>query len=359
MTVMIFDRDSTNEHGPDAASHANDIADVSPDRIMQLGLGFWASKTLLSAVELDLFSELAAAPLDGETLRQQLGLDRRGARDFFDALVALGLLERRYGIYRNTPDTELYLDRNKPSYVGGMLRWANGPSYGAWASLTEALRTGRPQNGIADGEDLFDTVYSDRDSAARFAQAMTGLSLPIASTLAQRFPWGNYRTFIDIGAAEGAVAVAIARAHLHLAGGGFDLPQVRPAFEAYVRRHGLAHRLDFHPGDFLTQPLPSADVLIMGHILHDWDLAVKRELLAKAHAALPKGGVLIVYDQIIDDERRDNVAGLLMSLSMLVNTRGGFAYTGADCIDWMRAAGFDAVRREHLCGPHSMVTGCK
>jgi hypothetical protein len=337
--------------------HANQAAELSPDRIIGLGLGFWASKTLLSAVELDLFTTLAAGPLDGEALRKRLGVHERGARDFFDALVALGMLERRNGRYQNTPQTDCYLDRNKASYVGGLLRLANEKFYSTWGALTEALKTGEPQSGIKAGEDVFDVAYADTAAIGRYAQAMTGASLHVATVLARRFPWAAYRTFIDVGAAEGAAPVAIAGAHPHLTGGGFDLPSVRPAFDAYIRHHGLGDRLRFYAGDFFKSPLPSAEVLLMGHILHDWDLDRERQLLAKARSALSKDGVLIVYDQMIDDERRSNAAGLLMSLNMLVRTRGGYDYTGAECIGWMREAGFTQVRRAHLCGPYSTVVG--
>lgn len=336
-----------------------EAAELSPDRIMQLGLGFRASKVLLCAVELEIFTELAEEPLDRETLRQRVGLHERGARDFLDTLVALGMLDRQGDIYRNTPETDFYLDRNKPSYIGGMLELANTLIYPVWTSLTDALKTGEPHARIKDGEDLFDFVYSDQASLARFAQGMTGASLPVAKALAQEFPWDRYRTVIDIGAAEGGALAEIAAAHPHLEGGGLDLPRMRPVFEAYMRRRGLDDRLRFYAGDFLAEPLPSADVLVMGQILHDWSLEMKHELLAKAHAALPKGGVLIVYDQMIDDERRENVAGLLMSLSMLVGTRGGFDYTGADGISWMREAGFTGVRRKQLTSSYSMVTGVK
>jgi O-methyltransferase domain/Dimerisation domain len=354
------------EQGASSMKHASRIdrtpeSDVAPsaDGIMQLGFGFRGAKALLSAVELDLFTELAVAPGDAETLRQRLGLDERGARDFFDALVALGMLERQHGIYRNTPETDFYLDRKKPSYIGGIFRLASARLYQNYGLLTEALRTGRPQNEVANGEDLFGKLYSDPESAAEFAQAMTGLSLPIAHALARRFPWSDYRTLLDVGTAQGVVPVEIALVHAHLAGGGLDLPQVRPVFESYVRRRGLEHRLQFYASNFLDEPLPGADVLVMGHVLHNWSLAVKRELLTKAHAALPKGGALIVYDRMIDDARRENAAGLLMSLSMLVETSGGFDYTGADCIGWMEAAGFKKVGREHLCGSCSMVVGTK
>jgi O-methyltransferase domain/Dimerisation domain len=334
-------------------------AEVSPDAIFRLGLGFWSAKVLLSAVELDLFTVLANGPLDGDSLRRRVGVDERGARDFFDALVALGMLERHDGIYHNTAETDLYLDRSKPTCIGGLLDHANRSLYPTWGLLTDALRTGKPQSRFQDTANPFDAAYADPAFLSDFTKAMTGVSLPQADALASRFAWRDYRSLIDIGAAEGGALVEIARNHPHLVGGGFDLPAVQPVFEAYIQRHGLAHRLHFYPGDFLKEPLPSADVLLMGHILHDWDLATKRQLLAKAHAALPRGGALIVYDQMIDDDRRSNASGLLMSLNMLVETPGGFDYTGADCISWFREAGFRDVRLEHLRGPYSMVVGTR
>jgi hypothetical protein len=141
-------------------------------------------------------------------------------------------------------------------------------------------------------------------------------------------------------------------------GGGFDLPPVEPIFNSYVARFGLGDRLSFTPGDFFADPLPRAEVLIMGHILHDWDLDQKRLLLKKAYDALPEGGALIVYEAIIDDDRRVNAFGLLMSLNMLIEGLG-FDYTGADCRGWMADAGFSKSYVEHLVGPDSMVVGIK
>ena len=340
---------------PQAAAEAP----VTPDAIMQLGLGFWASKTLLSAVELGVFSELAAGQLDGDALRERLGLHQRGAEDFFDALVALGMLERNDGRYGNTAATDLFLDRNKPSYVGGMLEMANARLYPFWGSLTEGLQTGAPQNEAKSGGNFFEALYSDSGRLAQFAQAMSSISVPAAQGITAAFPWGDYKTVVDIGCAEGMLPVFIAQAHDHIRGGGFDLPLLEPIFEANVARFGLSDRLTFTGGDFFADPLPSADVLVMGHILHDWGIDEKRILLKKAHDALSDGGALIVYDAIIDDDRSTNAFGLLMSLNMLIETPAGFDYTGADCRAWMQDAGFRESRVEHLGGPESMVVGIK
>jgi precorrin-6B methylase 2 len=334
---------------------------VSADAVMRIGFGFWASKVLLSAVELGLFTELARGPADGNTLRRKLDLHPRGVRDFFDALVALRLLKRDGDTYSNASEADLYLDRNKPTYIGGVLDLASRRLWTSWGSLTEALRTGKPQNEMkaGAGEDLFEAVYNDPERLRIFLQGMTGTSLPTAHKLAELFPWKHVRTFADIGTAEGGLPVVIARANPHLRGIGFDLPPVRQVFEDYVQASGLADRVEFRAGDFFKEPLPSADVLIMGHILHDWNQEEKDLLLAKAYEALPIGGALIVYEMLIDDERRENAMGLLMSLNMLVETTGGFDYTGADCVCWMTRAGFRDMRVEHLAGPYWGVIGVK
>jgi hypothetical protein len=335
-------------------------AAVGPEHILQLGFGFWASKTLLSAVEIGLFTELAARAATVEDLKSRLGLHQRSARDFLDALVAIGCLERKDGVYHNTPATDRFLDKAKPSYLGGILEMANLRLYPFWGGLTEALRTGQPQNEAKrGGEPFFDALYADRGRLSEFLKAMTGLSRPANLAIAQRFPWRDHRSFVDVGTAQGDLAVQVALAQPHLSGIGFDLPEVQPIFEEYAAQQGVAPRLKFVPGNFFAEPIPSADVVMMGHVLHDWNLEEKKALLRKAYAALPAGGAVIVYESIIDDERRANPFGLLMSLNMLIETPGGFDYTGADCMGWMREVGFRDTRVEHLVGPDSMVVGIK
>jgi hypothetical protein len=336
-----------------------DTRTITPDRIMQLGFGYWGSRALLSAVELGVFTELAVAPLDAEALRERLGLHPRGARDFFDALVALGMLERQGDEYRNTPETGAFLDRATASYSGGFLEMSSARLYGFWGSLTEALRTGRPQNEAKTGGDFFGALYRNPARLKGFARAMTGISAGAAQAIARQFPWGQYRTFADVGTAEGCLPVQVALAHPHLTGVGFDLPPLGPIFDEYVASFGLQHRLRFRGGDFFADPLPEADVLILGRVLHDWSVDERRALLARAYAALPAGGALLVYETILDDERRENAFGLLMSLNMLIETPAGADYTRAECAAWMRDAGFRETYAEHLLGPDSMVVGIK
>jgi hypothetical protein len=336
------------------------LSEPQPGHILQVGTGFWASKVLLSAVEMGLFTELAQQPEDLETLQGRLGLHRRSARDFLDALVALKFLERTDGKYSNTESTGFFLDKRKPSYIGGILEMANHRLYPFWGHLTAALRTGLPQNEAKDGApDPFAALYADPARLKEFLRAMTGVSHGANIAIARKFPWGRYRTAVDIGTAQGDLITQVALANPHLSGIGFDLPAVAPIFEEYVEVNGLSGRVKFSPGSFFDHPLPNADVIMMGHILHDWDLDTKRMLVRKAWEALPPGGAYIVYESIIDDDRSTNVFGLLMSLNMLIETPGGFDYTGSDCTGWMKEAGFRETQVEHLVGPDSMVIGFK
>jgi hypothetical protein len=308
-----------------------------------------------------LFTELAHGPEEFHRLAGRLGLHPRSARDFLDALVALGFLKRTDGVYSNTPETDLFLDKHKPSYIGGILEMANARLYGFWGRLTEGLRTGQPQNEVKDdnASEPFSKLYADPARLKGFLAAMSGISRGANLTIAAKFPWAKYKSYADVGTAQGDLAVQIALANPHLAGIGFDLPEVAPVFEEYAEVNGVSGRLRFQSGSFFTDALPNVDVFTMGHILHDWNLEEKKMLVGKAFAALNPGGALIVYDAVIDDDRSKNAFGLMMSLNMLIETPGGFDYTGADCVGWMKEAGFRDTYVEHLTGPDSMVVGFK
>ena len=334
-------------------------SNLRPDRIFQLGFGFWATKTLLTAIELGLYTELARKPMTAEEVTQHFQLHPRSVRDFLDALVALGMLRRNGTKYANTPETAAFLDRSKPSYMGGMLEMCSRRLYKFWNDLPDGLRTGKPQNEAKTGGNLFEAIYKDPELVRGFLSGMTGLSIGAAQVIAKKFPWKKYKTFVDVGAAQGALPVQVALAHRHLIGTGYDLPVVEPIFLDYVRSFKLQDRLRFHQGDFFKDPIPGADVIVMGHILHDWNLEEKRMLIQKVHAALPKGGAFVAFDAVIDDDRKKNAFGLLMSLNMLIETHGGFDFTGADCRKWMKDAGFKRAQVTRLAGPDGMVVGYK
>ncbi len=324
--------------------------------IQRLGGAFRASKAFLTAVELGVFTELAGGPLSAEALAARVGIQLRASIDFFDALVALGMLERDEHGYSNTPEADLYLDRAKPTYIGGMAEMQSTVGYRMWGSLADALRTGEPQT-TARGN--FDVLYEDPHRTRRFLSAMTGGSLSAARAIAQRLPWQDYCTFVDVGTAQGCFPVEIALRHHHLAGGGFDLPPVASYFDDYVASFGLADRLRFFPGDFRVDELPRADVVVLGNMLSDLDLEGKYELLHKAFRAVSGDGLLVVYESLIDDDRRHNSAALLASLATVLQKQGSFGCTTSQCRGWIEDVGFRHVSVEPLEGPRTMIVGSR
>jgi hypothetical protein len=339
-------------------------AELDPKPILDVGFGFWSSKVLLSAVELGVFSELAKGPRTRDDLGAALGMHPRGAMDLFDALVALGFLERdgsgERSRYRNTELTDHFLDRAKPTYVGGMLEMLEARLYRYWGDLTEALRTGKPQNEIKHtGAPMFATLYSDEKRLEQFMNAMQGISLPNFEALAEKFDFSRYKTVCDVGGANALLSRMIASRHPHLTCTSWDLPVVEPIAKRRIAAEGLSARVKTASGDFFADPLPRADVITMGMILHDWNLEHKRMLIGKAYDALPNGGAFVVIENLIDDERRTNVFGLLMSLNMLIEFGDAFDYTGTDFDGWCRDAGFTRTEVIPLRGPASAAVAYK
>lgn len=336
-----------------------------PSKIMQIGMGFFASKVLLSAVELGVFEVLGTGPLAREELRDRLGLHERGAADFLDALVALGLLNRegdgQDACYANTTDTAAFLDPASPLYLGGILRMANSRLYHHWGHLTEALHTGLPQNEIKQGGggDTFAALYADPDRLAQFLDAMAGTQLGNFIALAEKFEFGRFTTVCDAGGASGALSIAVARRHKSIRCISYDLPAVTNIARKKIAAASLGERIVAQSGNFLTEDLPRADVITMGNILHDWGTATKEQLIRKAYAALPEGGVLIAIENIIDDARRENATGLLMSLNMLIETPEGYDYSFAQFDGWCRTAGFRRTEKLPLAGEASAAMAWK
>jgi hypothetical protein len=340
------------------------MSDVTPARIMQIGTGHWPARTLHVAVKLGLFTALGRNGMTAGQIRAALGLHPRAVPDFPDALVALKLLDRdgegAAAIYRNTPDTAAFLDRASPGYLGGILEMMHDRLYPFWTDLGEALRTGEPQNELKrTGKTLFDELYADPARLEQFMAAMSGASTGNFMALAAKFDFSRYATLCDIGGAEGMLSSMVARAHPHLRCISADLPSVEPIARKRIAALGLADRVATAAVDFFKDDFPRADVITMGMVLHDWNLAVKKMLIAKAHAALPPGGAFIAIEQLIDDARRENVLGLMMSLNMLVETGDGFDYTGRDFAGWCTEAGFSRCEVLPLAGSASAAIAYK
>ena len=337
---------------------------LDPTPILQTAFGFWNSKVLLTAVEMGLFTKLGKRRLTGAELGAELQLHPRGIADFFDALVAMKFLEREGegadAKYFNTPEGELFLDETSPRYIGGILTMLNARLFKFWNDLPEALRTGKPQNEIKHGQKgMFEELYADLPRLEQFMGAMTGLSRLNFEAFADKFDCSKFQTLCDVGGATGLLSIECAKKHPHLKCISFDLPPVQPIANKHIAAAGLGDRIQTACGDFFNDPLPKADVITMGMILHDWNLEKKMHLIRSAYDALPSGGALVAIEALIDDSRRENVQGLMMSLNMLIEFGDAFDYTGADFRKWCSEVGFKRFEVIHLAGPSSAAVAYK
>lgn len=337
---------------------------ASPANILQTAFSFWSSKVLLTAVEFGLFTALSERHLTADELGAELKLHPRARLDFFDALVAMNFLGRDgdgpAARYFNTPEAALFLDESSPRYVGGALAMLNDRLFRFWHDLPEALRTGRPQNELKHGaKGLFEALYADLPKLEQFLGAMTGISRVNFEALAVKFDFSRYQSLCDVGGATGLLCIEAAKRHPHLRCVSFDLPPVEPIARRHIAAAGLAGRIVTASGDFFQDPLPEAEVITMGMILHDWNLEKKMHLIRSAYEALPPGGAFVAIEALIDDARRENAFGLLMSLNMLIEFGDAFDFTGADFRRWCEEAGFRRFETCHLAGPHSAAIAYK
>lgn len=336
----------------------------NPSTILQTAFGFWSSKVLLTAVEVGLFTILADRRLSGSELAQELRFHPRANPDFFDALVAMKFLDREgngpEAKYFNTPEGAMFLDSASPRYIGGILVMLNARLFKFWDDLPEALRTGQPQNEVKHGQKgMFEELYSDLPRLEQFMDAMTGISRINFEAFGEKFDFSNFRTLCDVGGATGLLSIEVAKRHPHLTCTSFDLPVVEPIAKKHIIAAGLESRVRAASGDFFKDQLPKADIITMGMILHDWNLEKKMHLIRSAYNALPPGGALVAIEALIDDARRENVQGLLMSLNMLIEFGDAFDYSGADFRLWCSEVGFTRFEVINLAGPSSAAIAYK
>ena len=341
------------------------VKTVNPEHILQIGMGFFASKTLLTAVNMQLFTLLAQEPLTAGEIKLKLGLHQRSYLDFLDSLVALGMLQRsgigEDAIYSNTEETNIFLDKNKPSYIGGILEMSNGRLYKFWNNLEDGLKTGLPQNELKNGnlKNQFYEIYSDENKLTEFLRAMAGIQMGPFMALIKQFDFSDYTSFCDVGGGSGALCIQVAANYPGIRCINFDLPEVEKIAKKTIENSGLSSRIKTFSGDFFMVNLPNSDVIAMGNILHDWNEEEKLILFKKAYDALPRGGAFICIENIIDNDRSKNVFGLLMSLNMLIETRAGFDFTFNDFDQWAHTTGFRKTEWLPLVGPTSAAVAYK
>lgn len=325
----------------------------SAEAILRLGNAFCESQALLTAAELDVFGALHGRPATAGEVAAGLGLPGRGVRDLLDLLTGLGLLVREGGHYRNSAAADAHLVPGRAEYVGGFLRGARANLYPVWGGLTETLRTGEPRTGAAE----FAEMFTDPDAVARYAGIQDGVLRPLVSQIVELVDWAARRSVLDVGGCQGTLMAALVHAHAGLEGHVFDLPGMRPVFDERMRATGAGDRVRFHAGDFFADPLPAADVVVLGHVLHNWDLGRREHLVRSAFAALPPGGLLVVHDRMLDDEK-PVVDNLVASLMMALVTQEGAEYPVSELVELAGGAGFGSVT-SHPLGTNETLVICE
>jgi hypothetical protein len=342
---------------------------ITPSKIMQIGMGFWASKAVLTAVKTGLFTMLGQARLSEKDIKQTLGFNcsDRHVFDWLDTLVSLGFLERdgvlQDAVYSNAVDTDLFLDKNKKTYIGGILEMADSRLYKYWNDLEEGLRTGQQQNegkGNPLGNmEFFSDLYKNADRLQEFMNAMSGIQMGNFLVLVNQFNFNEYHSMLDLGGADGWLSIQVCLRHPDIHCTSFDLPPVEPLAKEKIKQFNLDDRISTASGDLLKDAFPKADVITMGNILHGMNEDAKQELVRKVNESLPEDGVFIAIENIIDNDRRQNTFGLLMSLNMLIENGDAFDYTVNDFERWVRKAGFSRISVIPLAGPSSAAIAYK
>ncbi|WP_329145234.1 acetylserotonin O-methyltransferase [Streptomyces sp. NBC_01456] len=326
-------------------------AGATAEPLLQMAADFYKWRTVLFAVELGLFTALLDTEMTPGEVCDRFGIDRRGAGDFLDALVSVGLLERADGAYRAAPVAARFLDGEKAAYLGRFLQQADA----RWSRVGEGLLTGEPQNGARPGAGMFVRQHRSRQEWRAYYGGMDALNGPSGRALGDAFDWQTVKRVTDVGGARGNVLAELVRAHPHLEATVFDLPAVEPVFTEHMAELGLTGRVAFRPGDFFHDPLPESEVVVFGHVLHDWDVEQRRHLARRAYEAVAPGGYALAYDTMIDEDRRTKTNSLLVSLNMMLCTPGGGEYTPSEGARWFADAGFAEVSHRPLAGDDTLL----
>lgn len=318
---------------PEAASLAE------AREILQLNVAYTRARVLHTALELGLFEFLSEGPRTEAEVREYCGLRSHLVSDWLDALSGLDLLSHDGGRYANTPRSEHFLVPGKPHYIGGSVLQHGRVHYELWSDFGDALRDGKATSGRNITAGAVVEEQPDLDRARRFLDHMDTFNQFVATQLSQALDWSEVKTFVDVGGARGNVAAQLALHHPNLTGTVFDVPGVEPLFDEHMAVRGMTGRIGFAGGDFFNDPLPGADVVVFGHVLHDHPAESRKKLLAQAFGALPPGGTLLVYDAMLDDD--SEVAAFLQSLVCSVILDGGSEYRVRDISAWAEELGFE------------------
>jgi 3-hydroxy-5-methyl-1-naphthoate 3-O-methyltransferase len=332
------------------------LAEAPPDdaqALHALGLGFMAARTLHVALELRLFTHLAARAQPLVQVAQSLGLAERAAERLLYACVALGLVQATDGVFRNTPLTQKYLVEGQPTFIGSYLQMFDTLGYHRWEQMGAALRHNGPVDDISHP---YRYLADDAEDATIFSEAQHAGSRSLGHALARRVDFTPFTCLLDLGGGSGAYTVEILHRYPHLRAILFDFPQVGCLAESVMRQERLTDRVHIVGGDYEHDVLPPGpDVVLWSGNLHASSPESCRRVLTRLHALLPPGGMVLIHDYMLDDTRSGPLIPTLLALHLTLVSEHGQVYSGAELRDLLAQAGFEAVRIESFLTGHSSL----
>ena len=320
----------------------------TPTTFLQSSGLFWESFTLHAAMELDIFTPLADGPLPVDELARRTACSPRGLDMMITALCALELLRRTDdGLCAVTPFARQYLCRDRKEYLGYIVGHHRRLAP-RWLDLAGAVRAGHSLLRSRD-----EAPTDDHES---FRMGMRNVANAQASRSVPHIDIGQRRRLLDLGGATGAYAVRFCREHPGLTATVFDLPTSRPYARQVLEEEGMQDRIAFVAGDFTRDSLPAGhDIAWLSQILHSLSPSMAACVVRKAGQALLPGGLLLIQEFVLDDDRTGPRHPALFGMNMLVQTPEGQAYTQGELMTFMRDAGARDIR----VLPLDLPQGCR
>ena len=306
--------------------------------LLQLSGNYWSTCTLHAGVKLDVFTPLADGPLSVSQLAQIIHADERGLDMLLNALTAMDLLHKEEDTFRATNFSADYLSKTSDIYMGHIIMHHQNLVEG-WSRLDEAVKSGAPVRRRSSHE-------AGDEELENFLMGMFNLASHLAPRVASNIDLSGRRRLLDLAGGPGTYAIHFCKQNPDLTAVIFDLPTTRPFAEKTVIRFGLSGRIAFSGGDIISDDIGTDyDVVWVSHLLHSEGPESSAAIVAKAAAALNTGGLLLIQEFILDDNRAAPLHPALFSLNMLVGTPAGQAYSHGELHDMMKGAGLSAIRR--------------
>lgn len=324
-----------------------DSSPLHPGKLLELSGSYWQTCTLHGGVKLDIFTTIGESQLTAGEVAERVGAPVRGVAMLLDALCAMELLkkahEQNIGTYCNTPVSATFLSKKSDRYIGFMIMHHHH-LVESWSRLDESVMSGKAVRTRAS--------FGDKQRRESFLMGMFNIAMATAPALVPTVDLSGKKNLLDLGGGPGTYAIQFCLHNPDLQAVVFDLPTTRPFAERTIKQFGQQHRISFQDGDFITDPIEGQyDVVWISQILHGDSPSDCEKIMKKAASVLQPGGVVIIHEFILNNEKDGPLFPALFSLNMLLGTDGGQAYSEKEIMDMAEKAGFTNLVRTPYRGP--------